>query len=102
MLVRIFCNKGISVLLMIVRYNKFDVFVVCLFNFFSVRLKIVGNMIELYKLMVSIDYIVILLFVSMDVIMRIIEVRLLKLSKILGWICCINVVLINWFIIVLF
>lgn len=46
-LVIIFCNNGIIVLLIIVKYKIFEFFEVYLFRLWSVRLKIVGNIIEL-------------------------------------------------------
>lgn len=97
-----FCISGSSVLLMMVMYSRLEVWVVCVLRLCSVMLKRVGNMMELYRFMVSNVYIVIGFCVVMLMVMRFIVSVVCMVSSRFGVIMCMMVILMKCFIMVLF
>lgn len=101
-LVNIFWSNGMIVLFIIVRYNKFEFWLVLLFMFWIVRLKIVGNIMELYNFIVKIVSMVNLLLFSIVSEISIIVFIVCIFNILVGEKCVIIVVLMNCFIMVLF
>lgn len=80
----------------------FEFWGVCLFSFCSVKLKMVGNIMELNRFIFSMVYNVILFVLLIDMKIKVIVMVLLNVNIFLLDIFCIIKVLMNWFIIVFF